>query len=86
MDSFVLFGERAIENRLSGEGNAASINYMTFRCRTKLLTASLAPVPRQNAICGECLWNQRLSRRWNWGHANQAIRMQQRYLPWWLVK
>src|SRR5439155_372801 len=55
MDSFVLFGERAIENRLSGEGNAASINYMTFRCRTKLLTASLAPVPRQNAICGECL-------------------------------
>jgi hypothetical protein len=36
-----LFGERAIENRLiSGEENAASVNYMTFRFRTKLLTPS----------------------------------------------
>ena len=35
--------ERAIENRLiSGEENAASVNYMTFRFRTKLLTARLA--------------------------------------------
>jgi hypothetical protein len=41
-----LFGGRAIENRLSGEENAGTINYMTFQCRTKLLTARVADHPR----------------------------------------